>query len=62
MATARPKPKSATEVLTEKYTALIEDAAKRMTPEEFRQAQVNAESIMAEVRARASRERKRGKR
>jgi hypothetical protein len=58
MATARPKPKSATEILIEKYAAIVEDAARRMTPEEFAAAERDVDNIIARARVRASRERK----
>ena len=61
MATTRPKPKTPTDALREKWVGLVEDAAARMTPREFAQAERNVDAIIEQGRARASRERKRGK-
>ena len=49
------KPKSAMETLVDSFTELVEDARKRMSPEEFRKAEKGFDEIIDKARARASR-------
>ena len=58
MATSKPKPKSATEQLQEKFGRLIDEAAKNMTDEEFQEAARRSKELTDRVRARASRREK----
>ncbi len=59
MATARTKPKSAYDQLLGKWIELVEGARKRMTPEEFAQAERDVDAIIAEARERAEQQQKR---
>lgn len=55
MAKSAPKSKSATETLVDSFSDLVEDARKRMSPEEFRRAEKEFDAIIDKARARASR-------
>jgi hypothetical protein len=55
MAKSVPKSKSAMETLVDSFSDLVEDARKRMSPEEFRQAEKEFDEIIDKARARASR-------
>jgi hypothetical protein len=55
MAKPAPKSKSAMETLVDSFSDLVEDARKRMSPKEFRQAEKEFDEIVDKARARASR-------
>jgi hypothetical protein len=55
MPKSAPKSKSAMETLVDSFSDLVEDARKRMSPEEFRQAEKEFDEIIDKARARASR-------
>ena len=55
MAKSAPKSKSAMETLVDSFSDLVEDARKRMSPEEFRRAEKEFDEIIDKARARASR-------
>ncbi len=55
MAKSKPKAKSAMETLVDSFSDLVEDARKRMSPEEFRRAEREFDEIVDKARARASR-------
>jgi hypothetical protein len=49
------KPKSAMDTLVDSFDDLIEDARKRMSPEEFKRAEKQFDEIIDKAKARASR-------
>ena len=55
MPKAAPKPKSAMDTLVDSFGELVADAKKRMSPEEFRQAEKEFDEIVDKAKARASR-------
>ena len=55
MPKAAPKQKSAMDKLVDSFLELREDARKRMSPEEFQQAEKGFDEIVDKVRARVSR-------
>jgi len=55
MAKPSAKPKSAMETLVDSFSDLVEDARKRMSPEEFRKAEKKFDEVIERVKARASR-------
>jgi hypothetical protein len=55
MPKAASKPKSAMDTLVDSFSDLVADAKKRMSPEEFRQAEKEFDEIVDKARARASR-------
>ena len=55
MPKSKSKPKSAMETLVDAFDDLVEDARKRMSPEEFRRAEKNFDAIIDKAKARASR-------
>jgi hypothetical protein len=55
MAKSAPKPKSAMDTLVDSFGDLVADAKKRMSPEEFRQAEKGFDEIIDKAKARASR-------
>jgi hypothetical protein len=55
MAKAAPKSKSAMDTLVDSFSDLVADAKKRMSPEEFRQAEKEFDEIVDKAKARASR-------
>jgi hypothetical protein len=56
MAKSKPKTKSAMDELGDSFSDLVEDARKRMSPEEFRRAEENFDKIIDKAKARASRD------
>jgi hypothetical protein len=50
------KPKSAMDELVDSFSDLVEAARKRMSPEEFHQAEKEFDAIVDKVKARASRD------
>jgi hypothetical protein len=57
MATTRPKTKSATQTLMDRFGAMAKEESKHMTDAEFKRAVKGSKEIVSRVRA--SRERKR---
>jgi hypothetical protein len=55
MAKSKPKAKSAMEALVDSFDDLVEDARKRMSPEEFRRAEKEFGAIIDKAKDRASR-------
>jgi hypothetical protein len=55
MAKTAPKSKSAMESLVDSFSDLVADAKKRMSPDEFRQAEKEFDKIIDKVRVRAPR-------
>jgi len=55
MATASVKRKSAAEALAERIDGLMDDAARRMSRAEFKQAHAKARRVVSGVRARVAR-------
>ena len=55
MAKSASKSKSAMETLVDSFSDLVEDARKRMSPEEFRRAEKEFDEIIDKAKARASR-------
>ena len=55
MAKSKPNAKPAMDTLVDSFTELVEDARKRMSPEEFRRAEQNFDKIIDKAKARASR-------
>jgi len=55
MAKSKPKQKSAMDTLVDSFSDLVEDARKRMSPEDFRRAEKGFHEIIEGIRARASR-------
>ncbi len=55
MAKSKTKAKSAMETLVDSFSDLVDDARKRMSPEEFRRAEKEFDEIVDKSRARASR-------
>jgi hypothetical protein len=55
MAKSAPKSKSAMDALVDSFSDLVADAKKRMSPEEFRQAEKEFDEIIDKARARAPR-------
>lgn len=53
-AAARVKPKSAIETLSDKFTAMIEEQAGKMTDEEFKAAEKDFNGVVERVRASRS--------
>jgi hypothetical protein len=50
------KSKSAMDKLVDSFSDLVEDARKRMSPEEFNRAEENFDKIIDKAKARASRD------
>jgi hypothetical protein len=55
MPKSAPKPKSAMDTLVDSFSDLVVDAKKRMSPEEFRQAEKEFDEIIDKARVRTSR-------
>jgi hypothetical protein len=55
MARTASKPKSAMDTLVDSFSDLVEEAKKRMSPGEFRQAEKEFDEIVDKARVRASR-------
>lgn len=56
MAKPKPKTKSSMEALADSFSELVEDARKRMPPEQFRRAEKEFDEIVGKAKARASRD------
>ena len=56
MAKPAARPKSAMDTLVDSFSDLVEDARKRMSPEEFRKAEKEFDEIIDNAKARASRD------
>jgi hypothetical protein len=55
MPKSKPKAKSAMDALVDSFSNLVEDARKRMSPDEFRRAEEDFDKIIDKAKARASR-------
>jgi hypothetical protein len=55
MPKAASKPKSAMDELVDSFHDLVEDARKRMSPDEFQKAEKEFDKIIDKAKARASR-------
>ncbi len=55
MAKSAPKSTAAMDQLVDSFTELIEDARKRMSPQEFQKAEEKFDKIIDKAKARASR-------
>jgi hypothetical protein len=55
MSKSAPKSKAPMEALVNSFSDLVEDARKRMSPEEFRQAEKEFDKIVDRAKVRASR-------
>ena len=55
MAKSSAKLKSAMDTLVDSFSELVEDARKRMSPEEFQKAEKKFDKIIDKAKARASR-------
>ena len=56
MPKAAPKQKSAMDTLVDSYSELVEDARKRMSPQQFQKAEKKFDKIVDKARARVSRD------